>query len=223
MEFVRADAQVGVQNLGKKLQAELREGNRVLWLVPGGSNIPLAVQVIDNLPEPLTKNLTIMLSDERYGPVGHKDSNFKQLIAAGFNPKEANFIPVLSNKSFTETCKSYSQAAKEQFAAAHTIIAQLGMGVDGHIAGILPNSPPVNARDYAAGCETPDFIRLTLTPFALKKVNSAFAFVYGAAKKPALVNLQSKNLDLNEQPAQILRAIQEAYIYNDQVEEEAKV
>jgi len=53
----------------------------VLWLVPGGSNIPIAVEAMDMIRKEMSglslKYLTITLSDERYGSVGHKDSNWK--------------------------------------------------------------------------------------------------------------------------------------------------
>ena len=45
---------------------------------------------------------------------------------------------------------------------------------------------------------------------------AAYVFAFGADKKPALENLLT-NIDLIVQPAQILKSLPEAYVYNDQV------
>src|SRR4051812_47688080 len=96
MQFIKASGwQPAVAALSERLQHELGKGKKVLWLVPGGSNIPASVAVMDSLSEKATEQLAVLLTDERYGVPGHKDSNFKRLHDTGFSPRQAMFTPAL--------------------------------------------------------------------------------------------------------------------------------
>jgi 6-phosphogluconolactonase/glucosamine-6-phosphate isomerase/deaminase len=215
-----ADAQAGADVLAKRLEHELSDGKHVLWLLSGGSNIAIEVAVMNRLPLGLQPNLTIML-DERYGPYGHKDSNMQQLQDAGFAPGKATVVPVLvpENESLEDTAERYQAAAETAFANADIIIAQLGIGPDGHISGILPGSPAVTATGLVAGYRTDQFERVTFTFDALKQATIAYAFAFGDSKLGQLEALRDKDVPLTEQPAQILKQISESYVYNNQIGE----
>lgn len=197
----------------------LNKGSRVLWLVPGGSNIPLSVKVMDQIPDDLTKNLVMMLTDERFGPVDHKDSNLRQLAEAGFDNKQAIFVPTLvAGKYLEETVTYYDGVFNDMTRVADTVIAQFGIGPDGHIAGIKPHSPAVTDKALAAGYKAEDFTRITLTPAALIQASAAYAFVYGDSKLDALEKLKNEGLSLEDEPAQLLKLIPKSFVYNDQIE-----
>ncbi len=220
MKFVRVTQLVdGIGPLYKRLRRELGEGKKVLWLVPGGSNIPLSVAVMAKLPAALTANLAVILTDERYGEVGHPDSNTRQLTEAGFAPKQATVVPVLMpGLSLEDTCRRYAEVFTVAARHADTIIGQFGMGTDGHIAGMLPGSIAVGSADLAVGYAAPGFTRITLTPVALRQLTAGYLFAFGDAKRLALQRLQSETLSLDEQPVQILKQLPEAYVYNDQID-----
>lgn len=205
-----------------RLTEELEDGKKVLWLVPGGSNIPLTVSVMGSIPDDLTNQLTIYLTDERYGEIDHPDSNSRQLREAGFDPKKARVVYVLARGlSLEETAEQYALSIAAAFEAADIVIAQMGMGPDGHICGILPGSPAVDSDKLIVGYPTETFTRITLTPEALKQyVDVAYVFAFGEGKKEALANLLT-NKPLDEQPAQVLKSLPESYVYNDQMEGEA--
>lgn len=225
MQFIytTSESDTGVQRLLDSLSDALSVHSRVLWLVPGGSNIAIAARVMQQLPDGLLGKLHIMLTDERYGEVDHPDSNFRQLREAGFDPRGATFIPTLmAETTLQETAAAYAANFEREADAAGYIIAQFGIGPDGHIAGILPGSPASSAEQLAAGYHTDTFERVTLTFPALKRIDEAFAFVFGEAKQPALLQLKDTSTPLPEQPCQILRQIPEAYVYNDCIAEETQ-
>lgn len=211
----------GASPLVSRLKAELEAQKNVLWLVPGGSNISLSVEVMKQLPEALTKNLSVYLTDERYGEINHPDSNSRQLTEAGFDHKLARVVWMLSDDlTLEETSDQYALSISAAFEAADVVVAQMGMGADGHICGILPDSPAVESEKLVVGYVTDEFTRITLTPKALKQyVSVAYVFAFGDSKSEALSNLLGDK-PLDEQPAQILKKIPEAYVYNDQVEGE---
>jgi 6-phosphogluconolactonase/glucosamine-6-phosphate isomerase/deaminase len=220
MELIRINSiQEGVEPLADRLIEELEAGKKVLWLVSGGSNIPLSVQVMEQIPDKLTAGLTVFLSDERYGEVGHADSNSKQLDDAGFSHKDARVTYVLSRgMSLIETTDQFSLAISAAFEVADIIIGQFGMGADGHILGILPGTPAVDSEKLVCGYATEDFTRITLTAKAVREnIDVAYVFAFGPSKKEQLLTLTSKELPVSDQPAQLLKELPEAYVYNDQI------
>lgn len=213
----------GVAALTERLVKELAAGRRVLWLVSGGSNVPASVQIMDSISSDLSRNLSLSLADERYGAPGHKDSNWEQLMQKGFSGKQTTLLPVLKpGADFEDTLGSYGQLIRKALDDSDVAIAQLGIGPDGHIAGILPGSPAaLEETEPVAGYEAPPFKRLTLTFPALREVTAAYAFAFGNPKRRALEGLQANSYGLTEQPARILYEIPEAYVYNDQLDDHA--
>lgn len=222
LQFIKnTDPSKAADALCKRLAAELKNGKLVLWLVPGGSNIPLTVQVMNKLPDEHLDRLAVALTDERFGPYGHPDSNMQQFLQAGFQARGASVIPVLQpatqTLSIEAVAQQYATLIGFMLQHAQVVIGQFGMGTDGHIAGILPGSPAVDSDALAIGYDTPTFRRITLTPAVLQRINVAYVYAYGTEKQEALQNLKTKRLGLTRQPAQLLKQLPEAYVYNDQV------
>jgi 6-phosphogluconolactonase/glucosamine-6-phosphate isomerase/deaminase len=206
--------------LFNRLTDELNTGKRVLWFVTGGSNVSVDIAVMNRLDNELTKNLTITLTDERHGDYGHPDSNWQQLLDGGFDSKQARIFPVLQldNQSLEQTTRIYATNLDVALDEAEVVIGFYGLGNDGHIAGILPNSVAVDAQGSATGYQTEQFNRITTTFETIRRCDVAYMYAGGADKLEPLQNL-AKDIALAEQPAQVLKQISEAYIYNDQTGE----
>ncbi len=185
---------------------KLEEGNKVLFFATGGSSVLVGAGISEILRAHSLKNLTVTLTDERYGPPGHSDSNFAKLISKGFNFPQARIIPVLTGDDFASTAKNFNEVLKEELSFADYKIGLFGVGADGHTAGILPESPAVYSEEYACGYETPAFSRITMTPRAIEKLDEAVVFARGEEKREALEDLQ-KSIDIAKQPAQILKKV----------------
>ena len=210
----------GQKALSELLLVELKNHKTVLWLISGGSNIEVAVAIMNDL-RGFEKNLIVTLSDERYGPVGHAGSNWQQLLAAGFDHGKAQTYPVLQEGlSMAATARMFELTLSDCLDKADVVVGQLGIGTDGHVSGILPHSPAtIDDETLVAYYVTPQFSRITTTFYALKQIDCVYSFVYGADKKDALETLALKKLSLAEQPSQILKNIKHAYVYNDQIGE----
>ena len=219
MQFIQTDDRgLAAAALRTRLETELSAGRKVLWLLSGGSNIAISVAVMHVLTDALTQHLTIMLIDERHGPVGHHDSNAQQLMAAGFDVKHSTFIPVLADDQDLQTTRdSYDEQLRIAFTENEVIIGQLGIGPDGHIAGILPGSPATESTELVAAYDSAMFDRITLTSHALKRLKIAYVYAFGADKADALSKLQDETIPYAEQPAQILKELPEVYIFNDSI------
>lgn len=202
------------------LAASLGENLRVLWLICGGSNIPFAKEAMDIVRKTVSTEqlefLTVGQTDERYGPVGHPDSNWKQMSDAHFNFDNVNPLPILLGESLEKTVEEYRRRIKNAFEENDTVIAQFGIGADGHVAGMLPHTGGIDAKELVYGYESSPFVRITLTPPAFVHIASAYTFAFGASKKDAIEKLQNHDLPLSEEPCQILKTIPESFFYSDQ-------
>jgi len=198
--------------LAQTIQSHLDKEESVVWIVSGGSAVTVAVQAAKLLTK--GANLTVTLADERYGAVGHSDSNWQALLNEGFEIAQAHPEPVLHNLPVGETAAKYEQLIEGLFQRSDYKIALLGIGPDGHTAGILPHSPATDTERLVKYYEGDDYQRLTLTPKALLKLDEALVFVQGQAKWPQLEQLDS-NLPIATQPAQVLKYIPKVTIFND--------
>ena len=218
IDFIKTNSTLECEEkLYKTLKDNLENNKRVLLIIAGGSNIPILKAVFDQLEVNLTSNIDIILSDERFGPSDYQESNFVKLIKYGFDPKKANFRNILIDQDIQTSTSILEKEFVQKSKKADIIIAQLGIGEDGHIAGILPNSKALTSNNYVVNFKGPDFERITLSFKALKKIDIAIVAAYGDNKKKALMNLKSLKLPLNEMPSRILQEIKSIYIYNNQL------
>jgi 6-phosphogluconolactonase/glucosamine-6-phosphate isomerase/deaminase len=223
MRFLKVeDWQPGIDALQARLIKELGAGKKTLWFVSGGSNVHASVSIMNSLPDELTEQLSVLLIDERYGLPGHQDSNYKQLHDAGFEHKQSTFIPVLAEGlNMLETAQRYAEVVERALDHADIVLSQLGIGADGHVSGILPDSPAVNAPGLVTSYSSDPYARITTTFDALRRIDADYSFVFGPDKQAMLARLMNEAVPLEKQPSQILKELPEAYVYNDQIGKEA--
>lgn len=199
------------------ITTHLAANKRVLWFVPGGSSIPIAAAASRLLAAgtvPLT-NLTVTLTDERYGSVNHPDSNWLQLEQAGFTLPGATLLPLLvGTKNMAEVTTAYGELIKGLLDAAEYRLGFFGIGADGHVAGCLPGSPAVQSKEYAVSYDAGAFKRITMTPTAIARLDEAAVYAVGDTKHAVLDSLETE-LPLDTQPAQILKQVPKLTIFND--------
>lgn len=194
---------------------QLNTGKKVLFFVTGGSSVAVGAEVAEFLKNHDLKNLTVMLTDERYGPVGHPDSNWSQLLQKGFDLPQAKLVPVLTGDSSIITTEKFNKNLEEEFKNADYKIGLFGIGKDGHIAGNLPGSESVISKDLAFGYDTQAFYRITITPIAIEKLDEAVVWMQGSDKWPVIKDLEEKDLSIIEQPAQVLKKVPLLTIFSD--------
>lgn len=220
MQYIKSeDYKKGSEDLANAITAELNQGKRVLWFLTGGSSIPSCVETLNILKSKHAdlKNVTVTLTDERYGEVGHPDSSWKKLIDAGFDFDSVNIIPVLTGNSFDETVINFEDGLQLALRQHGAVIAQFGIGSDLHIAGILPDSPATDEICLVAGYISEPFQRITLSFSAIRHIDKAFVFIFGESKKDVISELKGSVATLKEKPANILKEIKEVFVYSDQI------
>jgi len=105
------------------------------------------------------------------------------------------------------------------------IISLLGIGTDGHTAGIFPMDEQSFRKVYqddrtyvpvqVEGLKIDS--RASFTPsWILNHVDIVIGFIVGESKREILTKLNSETKKLNERPAEIFNLHKRAYIYTDQ-------
>ena len=209
------EPKVAAEFLASRILEKLGLNKKVLWFVPGGSSIKVAAEAAKIISKNPHQNLAVMLTDERYGPVGFPDSNWQQLLDTGFSLVEAKLMPVLNGSAREETTENFNINLKLELERADYKIGLFGIGTDSHTAGILPESPAIESKEFAFRYNTEKFERITITPKTIVELDEAVVLVQGEGKWGVLENFKNKNVDLRTAPVQILKVVPKVTIFSD--------
>lgn len=220
------------KNMGRAISELLMEkiGQPVLLLVSGGS----ALAVLEYADFVGGENLTISLLDDRFYK-DHGINNFFQLTQTGFYRKAkaqgAKFISTLpkGKESLAMAAERWEKALRSWASvglSGRTIIAIMGVGPDGHTAGIMPfpEDPHKFAClfqnnnwvvGYDAGGKNQYPLRLTASiSFLRTMVDYAFVYISGEKKRKILPVILTSG-DLPRCPARIIHQLKNVQIYTD--------
>ncbi len=215
MVFKKIDSTTPVSDyLFSSISMQLAKGKKVLWLMPGGSAIPIAQDVLRRLQIIDCSQLAISLTDERWGDIGHTNENWKAIFASVAMPKGANLAPINQGRDMQQTIMDYSAKLKQLSEWADYRVGFFGIGPDGHTAGILPHSPAVHSLDLGAGYDAGNYKRITITPLAIERLDAAIAYAVGTPKHPILDEL-SNDIPISDMPSQALKQAGDSIIFND--------
>jgi 6-phosphogluconolactonase/glucosamine-6-phosphate isomerase/deaminase len=202
-----------------KLIEHLSKGERVLWLLSGGSGSDIAIEAGKKLVGTDLSNLVVSMTDERYGNIGHKDENWQQLLNAGFNLPGATLYRPLIGQSIQTTTSDFNDWLIDQIRLADYKFGIFGIGADGHTCGIKPGTDSVKSTDLATFIKS-DFERITITFSTIVQIDEAAIQASGVDKKKVIYDLIYNSIPLMDQPAQILKTIPSSIFYTNNKRED---
>ncbi len=222
-----AAAEAG-ENLNMRLVENLKRP--VLLMLSAGSSLAILEYVGKTA---LGANLTVSMLDERFS-LDAKVNNFSQLQKTDFYTDaleaDVSFFGTLPrhNDTMQSLAERWEKDLKEwqKENPDGLIIATLGLGRDGHTAGIFPYPESVNefkrlflnnnlVTAYNVGSKNPYADRITTTLTFFKLINIALAFVVGEEKKPKLDEVLLNKKTPAELPAQGWYEIKEVRVFTD--------
>lgn len=207
-----------IQAIARGMDRALENNLKVLWLLSGGSNIAIELEVMQQLQHAMSQKLRISMIDDRFVPLDSPDSNWGLLVKRGLSSKRATLVPPIVdfNLSLDEAAADFAKRLQEATQWADVVIGQFGIGADGHTAGILPRSVGVHETEKPViGYEGPDFSRITTTPAYFAHIDLAIAVALGK-NKAEVVKRMPTAVSADEQPAQLLLQTKECIVYTDQ-------
>jgi 6-phosphogluconolactonase len=150
--------------------------------------------------------------DERYVPINDPDSNYRMayealfdhvpIVAENVHRMPTDFIqPGTAALNYEKTLRDFWPHSLPRFD-----LIQLGLGPDGHVLSLFPNSPLLQEENrlvaVVINSPKPPPTRLTLTLPVINHAAQIHFFVTGAEKAEALRAILEGTRDLQKFPAQ---------------------
>lgn len=164
-----------------------------------------------NLP---WERIQLVLIDERCVPPNHEQSNFRMLNETLFSKIKIEpenifaFNTFLSPEEAVNKLQGQLENLRRERHPLFDILI-LGMGVDGHIASLFPNSQALESSRLVTTSQTEHFEiknRLTLTFESLLDSDEIILLIHGEEKTNILEKAGQPNADFHELPiAKILQ------------------
>ena len=224
VEFIsiaKGDQETVSSYIAERIGAQLDSGKTVAWFVSGGSNIPVELATIEKLNN--TQNpekLHIVLVDERFGPVGHANSNWQSMNLEDHNSAGHILHPMLMDGDTIESAtERYDSTVAKLLAEGAYTIGQFGLGADGHTAGLLPGNPVTKSDSLYANYQGKDFERITATPKLIAQLDECILYAIGDDKAQAFADMQLPG-DASAVPSRILQGARKLTILSDLKQEE---
>lgn len=146
---------------------------------------------------PLLKRIRFFFGDERALPLDSKNSNAGnawRLLLEPLGIDKSQFFPMFDEKLDAQTCaENYQKLLLNSLAQKQGVfcfdLLYLGLGLDGHIASLFPQSPLLNKDALVTATTEPgiEYERITLMPKAIKAAKKICLLATGA-KKIALID-----------------------------------
>lgn len=195
-------AKQAAQSFAQEINEILVKKDKAVVAIPGGRSVVSFFKEAAHLNIDWTK-VHFFMVDERRVALDHNDSNFgqaKKLFLDELVPKE-NLHPYKHN----EDIKAYEDELKNYDGKFDIVV--LGVGEDGHTAGLYPNHHTIkNDEEYFITFDDspkPPPLRMSASKKLIKNSDVSFLFFIGDAKKEAYKNFLDKNIDEINCPAKI--------------------
>lgn len=196
--------------LAQIIRNAIKENGEANIVVSGGSTPKLMLKALFSIKIKWQK-VTLFLSDERFVPMTHKDSNESMLrqIIAQADLRKNNQPQVVSyylkNLSIE---KAINQLERQLIDIKSFDAVVIGMGLDGHFASLFPDDENLDKKldllnpKMCCSVQTKNspYLRISLTFSCLVKTDSIFVLISGYEK---LKVLQKAKLGLKKKEYQV--------------------
>ena len=218
MEIINLNSELEHIQKVVEILSEQPDSNYLLLLSGGKSPTNLFKHMSFSFGYPFPKDIAMV--DERWGPEKfHASSNENLLRETGLLGRlrweKSTFHPILSENPSTAKVEAgaYENDLAQLLANYRgRTVAFLGMGLDGHIAGILPDSEPLESNDLVMAYEAEDQYkdRITVTASCmLENFSKTILILDGDEKCGTFSKIMEFESDASEYPVLILKNLQD--------------
>jgi len=160
------------------------------------------------------QHVFFFFGDERYVPADHADSNYRMARLALFEP--LGIVPGQVFRMNTDLAPDAAAAAYENDIRAyfsdkpvHFDLILLGLGDNSHTASLFPHTPVLHEKTAlvkACYIDEVKMFRITLTAPCINHAVTIAFLVFGAGKKEAVKHILIDDRNIDEYPAQLIKA-----------------
>ena len=196
----------------KQSQISIAERGRFSLVLSGGSTPAPVYTELANQPGIDWQNTYIFWGDERCVPPDHAESNYKsayQTLISKINIPEENIFRMQGELPPPEAAKKYGQIIDTFFKGSEKNfdLVLLGLGEDGHIASLFPNTPALNVSNTLVTENqhpTSGMSRISLTYPALIAAQNVAFLVKGENKADIAAEITANPTNAPHYPAKTL-------------------
>jgi 6-phosphogluconolactonase len=234
--LVHFDAQPQVAFVRDLTLILTESSHQTLLFYSGGSGLQPFSMLFESLVAAQYDFSQLMLApvDERFTILNSNFNAFKGTsVFEQFSRAGAHFVDTaLQGGTLEEASKWYNQWVSGEIRRMQMVkgkvVTLLGMGPDGHTAGIFPFpedrefflktfvETDLFVAGYDVGDKNPYRERFTLTVPALQQSDAVLAYVTGENKREMLEEVLEKNRDTHLIPARIWHMLPSVSLYTDQ-------
>tara|TARA_Y100001958_G_C21073316_1_gene432083 strand:- start:137 stop:802 length:666 start_codon:yes stop_codon:yes gene_type:complete len=143
------------------------------------------------------KNIDLFWGDERYVSHLSKNSNYKLVsdeLIKKIKIDKKNIFPIKTQKPISACSADYSFTIKKYFNSKKISFdyCLLGMGVDGHIASLFPNSQDLYKKFITKPVIRKDFKRISLGLNIINNSNKILLWLNNKSKSKAYLKLKKE-------------------------------
>ena len=151
-------------------------------------------------------NTTFYFGDERCVPPSHPESNYGMAMQTLFKDGLPNNCIIhrmqAEKQNLEKSAKEY-----EALLPNSIDILLLGIGDDGHIASLFPNTLHLQEQKQLCLPVTgakPPYKRITVTPPVIKSAKTTYVLAQGSRKNEIIEQAKQNSTDINKLPVQIV-------------------
>lgn len=200
----------------------------VVGLCGGRSVVGLVKALRDesaNQPRTLFERLQFFMVDERVVPLVDPQSNFgglqtllfNDLIKEGFIREDQLHPFVATMDSAERACEKYMDELRK--CGGHFSVVVLGMGEDGHVAGLFPRHPALSqtAHGFASFSDSPKPPpqRMTASLPLVTASSLGVLLALGEAKRDAWNTFKKSDVSVEDCPARAVLSMERCLILTD--------
>ena len=176
-------------------------------------------------PRELLSRIHFFMVDERIVPLTDPDSNFgglqqqlfTRLLQEGFITESQLHPFVASKEDAQSACESYLQEL-QRFGGRFSVVV-LGVGEDGHVAGLFPRHPALAETEVAFipffDSPKPPAARMTASRKLVTDSTMSVLLVLGEGKREAWQRFSAGTSSVEECPAQMVKTMSRCLVVTD--------
>lgn len=219
VQRVQATTEDVVAGLKDVIVNGLRDNGTVMWLISGGSSIPVAIAVSERLVADGidTAGLFATLVDDIYEGRNDEGHNWQRLVDEGFIAPQGGVRGIeRTEQSIEDDAAAFEQLLQQKLTASKFVVGQFGIGGDFHTGGIAPASAAAREQSrLAVGYVYNDQEKITITPALIARLDIAFVNSMGESKRQIVAHFLESEASPEIEPAQNLKAARQTLLYSD--------